>query len=306
MRCRTVVAASHELGISQPAVSNSIKHLEAQLGFPLFERVSNRLVPTNDARTLYSDAEPVEAMARALASRVSDMRTLRRGSLRVLTTQAVGRSLVARAVARFAQRGNDLYVYFDQRRMESMIEGLEAGFADLGFGVAPAPRPGMTIVPVAYGKMMVALPKGHHLLSQSYVSAADLDGERIIGLDPTSRIGMIVRKAFQEEGVDYACSLEVRHCTSACMLVEEGLGVAVVDAFSASDTIGWNIEVRPFTPEVELSACALYVTSRPLSRLAKRFLSDIRQIDVAPPPLAEAPGSPEAGDERLRRRRRIA
>ena len=49
MRFRTTVAAAQELSMSQPAVSNAIKHIETQLGFRLFERVGNRLVPTEEA-----------------------------------------------------------------------------------------------------------------------------------------------------------------------------------------------------------------------------------------------------------------
>ena len=56
VRCETTVRAAQELGLSQPAVSNAIKHLESQVGFPLFERVNNRLFPTAEARSLYKNS----------------------------------------------------------------------------------------------------------------------------------------------------------------------------------------------------------------------------------------------------------
>ncbi|HUD33320.1 MAG TPA: LysR family transcriptional regulator [Variovorax sp.] len=70
MRCRTTIGAAEELGMSQPAVSNAIKLAETKLGIALFDRVSNRLVPTADARILMADAEPLfvvhEAVQRKL------------------------------------------------------------------------------------------------------------------------------------------------------------------------------------------------------------------------------------------------
>ena len=45
VRCETTVRAAQELGLSQPAVSNAIKHLESQIGFPLtIEPVKGQMV----------------------------------------------------------------------------------------------------------------------------------------------------------------------------------------------------------------------------------------------------------------------
>ena len=52
IRHRTTVAAADELALSQPAVSNALKTMEAQAGFALFERVNNRLFPTTEAMAL--------------------------------------------------------------------------------------------------------------------------------------------------------------------------------------------------------------------------------------------------------------
>lgn len=281
MRCRTIVAAAHDLGISQPAVSNSIKHLEAQLGLPLFERIANRLVPTNDALALYREAEPLDSMAQALAARLSDIKLLRRGHLRIIATQALGRSMVAPSVSRFTNGGRDIYVYFDIRRMEGVVESIETGFADLGFAIAPAPRPGIRNEVVASAQMVVALPRGHPLASRRAIEPADIVKERVIGLETSSRIGSLVRNTFDDCATPYRCDVEVRHCVSACMLVERGVGVSVVDEFSARGTAGWDIELRPFVPAITLDACVMHLDSRPLSRLAKRFLSDVKSAAAA-------------------------
>ncbi len=40
---KTILKASEKLGISQPALTRSIKNLEEEFGFPLFDRIKNRL-----------------------------------------------------------------------------------------------------------------------------------------------------------------------------------------------------------------------------------------------------------------------
>ncbi|WP_163279675.1 LysR family transcriptional regulator, partial [Enterobacter hormaechei] len=62
IRYRTTVAAAGQLGLSQPAISNAIKAMEAQTGFPLFERINNRLFPTREAQMLHDEAESIFTM----------------------------------------------------------------------------------------------------------------------------------------------------------------------------------------------------------------------------------------------------
>ena len=52
IRHRTTVAAADELALSQPAISNALKAMEAQAGSALLERVNNRLFPTSEAMAL--------------------------------------------------------------------------------------------------------------------------------------------------------------------------------------------------------------------------------------------------------------
>ncbi|MBQ9912547.1 MAG: LysR family transcriptional regulator [Firmicutes bacterium] len=53
----TMLKASELLYVSQPALSNSIKSLEIELGVDLFERRGKKLVLTNAGRSLYISAK---------------------------------------------------------------------------------------------------------------------------------------------------------------------------------------------------------------------------------------------------------
>jgi DNA-binding transcriptional LysR family regulator len=281
MRCRTMSAAAYELGLSQPAISNAIKHMEAQLGLPLFERVGKRLQPTAEAKAIYSDAEPLRAMSDAISGRIRDLRDTKRGHFRILATHALGRTVVARALSSFLKSRDDVRVFFDVRRMEGVIESVESGFADLGVAIAPAHRPGMRIEPVIDGRMVVALPPRHRLGKRDTLSPKDLQDERIIGLEPGSRLGGLVRQSFDKAGATYRPEVEVRHCVTACSLVQQGLGISVVDQFSAAPSGGWKLDVRPFRPDIKIQACVMYLEERQLSRLTARFIHELRKLDGA-------------------------
>ena len=55
----SVTRAGKLLNVSQPSVSKVLAHAEQQLGFPLFERVKGRLVPTPEADRLHAHVKRV-------------------------------------------------------------------------------------------------------------------------------------------------------------------------------------------------------------------------------------------------------
>lgn len=302
MRCRTTVAAAFELGVSQPAVSAAIKHMEVQLGLKLFERLGNRLVPTREATMLHRDTEPMQAMAQALAVKVRDLRYGRRGHLRVLSTLSMARSIAGQALASFLAKRPDVQVFFDTMRTEDIMEMIDSGFADLGMTLAPTPRPGMSIEPITSGAMIVALPRDHQLARRAALTPDDLKDERLIGIEPVAQLGGLVRQAFEAANTSYRPSVEVRHGATACMLVERGLGVAVVDPFSAWQEAGWRIETRPFLPRIELQACAVSLQAPPMSRIATQFLAELHAAVATG--TGDAPSQAAAPGHAQRRQRR--
>ena len=48
-------AAARALNVSQPSVTKVLRHAEESIGIVLFERSKGRLVPTQDARTLFEE-----------------------------------------------------------------------------------------------------------------------------------------------------------------------------------------------------------------------------------------------------------
>ena len=59
MRSGTTGKAAALLGVTQPAISQSLKRLESQAGLGLFQRSGGRLLPTPEAHALMLEVERV-------------------------------------------------------------------------------------------------------------------------------------------------------------------------------------------------------------------------------------------------------
>lgn len=288
IRHQTTVAAAEVLGLSQPAVSTAIKHMEQQLGFRLFDRSGNRLVPTPEALEMYRDSDPIFLMVQSFARKLRSVRDARSGHLRLLATPPIANALVPTALRRFTRTRPDLHVYFDVRRTDGVIEGLETGFADLGVSLEPYARPGLEAELIGTGQMVCVFAPNHPLAAQSEIAPAALAPYPVIGFEPGARLGLLLQREFYG-GAAPASSLEVRYSNTACLLAESGLGVALVDSFTGIYGDRYQLDVRPLRPRVPVEAYALYQKARTPKRLVRAFIEELKRAVTEPFPGDEAP-----------------
>lgn len=277
IRCKTTVGAGEQLGLSQPAVSNALRQLEKQIGFPLFERINNRLFPTEEARMIFAESEPIFTQHSALAARVRDLKEHRTGHVRIMATPPLGYSAVPIALRTFLGRRPDVRVFFDVRRFENVLLALEEGEAELGFVMGLRKTPPTLESEILFeGEMVCVMRREHPLAGRSAIRPADLRGERMIALERGTRMGTLLREAFAEAQEPFAYAVEVRYANAACVLAENGVGVAVVDPLSAMYGHYPGLTALPFTPRTLVSASVVRSRKRSLSAPARAFLDDMR------------------------------
>ncbi|WP_029004896.1 LysR family transcriptional regulator [Azorhizobium doebereinerae] len=278
IRHRTTVAAAEELALSQPAISNALKQMEAQTGFALFERVNNRLFPTAEALTLYEESEAIFALHAKLERRVQDLRENRAGHLSIVATPPLAYSVISPALASFVRHRPSARIFFDVRRYEEIIESVLNRVAELGFALGLDHHPGIAHEVVHRGDMVCVFAPDHPLASRAAVSAGDIADFPLIGLERGTRLGEALRESFARAAAPFQPVVEVRYCNTACSLAASGVGVAVVDPFSPFQ--GWPqpLVVRPFAPRTPVVSYMLWSEAAPLSRLARAFLEEVREM----------------------------
>ena len=279
IRCETTVRAGQELGLSQPAVSNAIKHLEAQLGFSLFERMNNRLFPTAEALSLYKDSEPIFAMHAALELKLQDLKANKSGHVRLIATPPLGYSVIPIALRRFLLKRPKVRVSFDVRRFENVLDSVDNGLAELGFVMGLGePHPMLESERFFEGRMVCVARRDHPLAQKPVIRPADFRTHSFIALERGTKMGTIVRQAFAEAMEPFSFAVEVRYCNTACVLAETGVGVAVVDPLSPLCGNHPDLVVVPFEPVSPITASVVHSKKRPLSRPAQAFLRDVRIV----------------------------
>jgi DNA-binding transcriptional LysR family regulator len=277
MRTGSTSAAARALNISQPAVSNMVRYMESQLGFPLFYRVKGRLVPTMQANALVAQAQDVfDAFART--SRLADqLKRNEAGQLKLSMVPSLGNTVVPRAVVDFLKQRPHVKVSLEMTAHDAVVDVVERDLVDLGIvfntfeheEVYPAVR----AEKVARGAMVCVFSPESALAAKHSITPSDLLGERIIVYPRDYGLFDRLYAVFQKSGLYDSAPVELQFFHTACMIASYGGGAAVVDEFTAADQAKAHpLEVRPFEPAIEVTISILFNRNRPMSTLASAFI----------------------------------
>ncbi len=127
-----VVRAANELGMTQPAVTRTIRELETVLGVALFAKHGRGLTPTAIGETLYRHARRVLSHLRLTAEDLEAAET--GGFVRVGVLVAAASTVLPHAIMRFKERFPTVTVTLRDRAGEQLLPDLIAGDLDVLLG----------------------------------------------------------------------------------------------------------------------------------------------------------------------------
>ncbi|MFD1750610.1 LysR family transcriptional regulator [Salipiger marinus] len=273
---RTTVGAAERLGMSQPSISNTIRHIETVLGFPLFERVSNRLAPTEEALILLEESEPLFLLRDAVNQRAADLRAGRIGRIRVASTAEISEAVLPRVIADYARDYPRIQISLETRPLDSVLQVVENGVADVAFVIAAYERQALHYELVHDLRAVCLCDEADPLARLEVVTPKDLAERPMVGPQVANRIGLMFADSFRANGLDYRPSIETRFMNAAARIVREGWGVALVDELSAFTAMRPGLVVRPYGPDLRFDLSAALPRTKTPSRQTQRFIKAFR------------------------------
>ena len=273
----SVTEAAKLLGVSQPGISRLIASLEWGLGLALFERRRKRLFLTPEGRLFMEELERTSLGLDRLERAANDIKQLKRGHLRIASLPALSLSVVPEALARFLQAYPDLKVSASVQPSQQVVDSVAARHVDVGIAQPTGARSEVRAVATFGADCVCALPPDHRLLRQDVVRPEDLAGEALIALPPHTPAGRGIDRAFKGVGLLLSPNVETFISMTACALVAEGVGIALVDPFTAASFGDRRIATRPFLPSVKFDVQIVVHESGAVSRPAAEFVRILQE-----------------------------
>ncbi|KQW58993.1 MULTISPECIES: LysR family transcriptional regulator [unclassified Ensifer] len=225
-------AAARELGLTQPTVGRHVDAMEEMLGFPLFTRSPQGLLPTDAARALQPYAEALAATSAALLRAASGQQDTVSGTVRISASEVIGIEVLPPILAELHVQYPDLTI---ELSASDAIEDILRQEADIAVRMAVPSQDALVALHIG------AVPLGFHAHRRyldrrgTPATIADLSRHSLIGYDrETAAIRAIIARTPGLPDVRFALKADSNLAQLAAIRAGFGIGICQ-NALAARD-----------------------------------------------------------------------
>jgi DNA-binding transcriptional LysR family regulator len=173
---RSFVAAAAGLKVSQPALTRTIKQLEAKLGVLLFARSTREVAATDAGKEFAALAERLINDLKIGVESVRERASEPRGQIVVASVISLASLISPRLIADFARRFGGVEIHLREGLQSSVRDDVRSGVADFGVGYVDRLPRLFSTERLGEERFHAVLPANHPLAAQRGDSAAGACG----------------------------------------------------------------------------------------------------------------------------------
>lgn len=274
---RHFTRAAARLGIAQPALSQQIRRLEAEVGMTLVERTTRSVAMTVAGETLVLGARRILRELDATTDELRALRGLETGRIVIGVTRTPGAVDVAALLGRFHRAHPGVELDVQEDLSVALLAQLEADALDLALiAEAPGPPPAtLDVRPLAAEALVAVVSPRHRLGGRKRVAFVDLRDEPLVTFRRGARIRDQLEEYAAELGFVPRVAFETADVARARALVAQDLAVSVLPSSDAR-LPGADVVVVPFDDERLALRTAIAVRrGRHLAPAAAAFLAAV-------------------------------
>lgn len=289
---KSFTAAAKKLYISQPALSLTIRKLEQEVGYPIFERAGKAVTLTQPGEKYIKAVEEILQIKANLENELDDMQKLLRGQLTVGCPTVMASYVLPSVLKRFMEIYPNVKVDLMVDSSQSVSEKLETGAVDVVIDNAMVTKPFLEYVPLFREQILIGVPESFAINQRlekkcllpevikrkAYDTAPKVPiscfaEEDVILLKHGNKMRYATDAMFREQNIHPSAVFEFDQISTAVSYMENGFGISfvtdtVVNYGSCKNTRFYL--PNPLFPQREVFA--IYRKNKYLTHAAAEFI----------------------------------
>ncbi len=220
---------------TQPAVSQSIRALEDELGERLFLRAGRTNVLTQAGRILKEHAEEAFAALDRGRMRIESLKELKEGELVISASDTTSYYVLPKVLSIFRRQYPGVEVRILNRPSPVSVEQVAAHESDIGIVTLPVSHPDLMAEPISTREDVAICAPNHPLAQRPGIKFEDLLSYPLILLDTGSNTRSFIDQRLGEMDVRPNISMEIGSIEVIKKLVQLDFGVSIVPRISVME-----------------------------------------------------------------------
>ncbi|BEN12306.1 LysR family transcriptional regulator [Serratia marcescens] len=269
--------AGEAIGLTQSAVSHSVKELEAEIGVRLLDRTTREVVLTDAGLRL---ANRVERLLDELQAALLDARSFgvqRSGTVRVATSQTISAHLMPQCIAAGEREYPEIRIMLRDQAQQQVLHSVRNAEVDFGIVVDPVQAVDLECEAVLHEPFLLLCRDDHPFAAQQEVRWSALNGCRLVLQDYASGSRPLIDSALRQQGVEAQVVQEIGHPATLFPMVAEGIGISIFPALALPLPEGGRLRVRRLVPEINRALMLVRRKNRSLTPAAEAIWQVARQ-----------------------------
>lgn len=269
--------AGEAIGLTQSAVSHSVKELEAEIGVRLLDRTTREVVLTDAGLRL---ANRVERLLDELQAALLDARSFgvqRSGTVRVATSQTISAHLMPQCIAAGERQYPEIRIMLRDQAQQQVLHSVRNAEVDFGIVVDPVQAVDLECEAVLHEPFLLLCRDDHPFAARQEVRWSALNGCRLVLQDYASGSRPLIDSALRQQGVEAQVVQEIGHPATLFPMVAEGIGISIFPALALPLPEGGRLRVRRLVPEINRALMLVRRKNRSLTPAAEAIWQVARQ-----------------------------
>jgi len=202
LECGSIHAGARKLGVSQPALSKTLRALEDELGVQLVTRTSRGTVATAYGRSFLTRAQLVVREVALAKEEVEQLKGNLRGSLAISVTPATAIRVLPESVEGFRKDCPEIKLYINEALQAEATELVRSNAAE--FALAPLdpalPSQEFRVESLLTSTMGIVMRRSHPLAKSS--SPTELLSSEWLQIAPSGSLSSSLRRLFEANDIE--------------------------------------------------------------------------------------------------------
>lgn len=227
----SITRAAGQLGIAQPALSQSIGRLEKKLGAPLFLRSRRGAQPTDAAHLIYEDLKKGQFYLEQAQAKVEIAKAGFSGNLNIGIVSSALFNILPGALRKLRQAAPGLHISLLELSNEEQVRLIHAGRLDVALVHSPVNLEGRVHqLTVCSERLVAAVPVSMASRRRNAVSLAEIAHQGLV-LYPAEQLPVLhmdILNAFASAGLQVRVNQYANRTLTVLACVSAGLGVGLL------------------------------------------------------------------------------